>query len=147
MEKEAKFFAFDPKQKRKVFEASLVAGAGSYPATVAAGGRVFTTVGQQFFEFDPHIMRVVRGDNLPGPQTQIALGQHRSGLLIGLTSRAVYAFDPSKGKVVLTANAPAHIQCGFALTDEAVYFGSGPTLWRYLLPPLKTAARSEGSER
>jgi outer membrane protein assembly factor BamB len=68
-------------------------------------------------------------------------------LLIGLTSRAVYAFDPSKGKVVFTANAPAHIQCGFALTDEAVYFGSGPTLWRYLLPTLPLTEHQERSER
>jgi hypothetical protein len=61
--------------------------------------------------------------------------------LVGLTSRAVYAFDPTKAEVVHTAAAPVHIGCGFALTDEAVYFGSGPTLWRYWLPP----ARQEGS--
>jgi hypothetical protein len=49
--------------------------------------------------------------------------------------------------VVHTAPAPTHIQCGFALTDEAVYFGSGPTLWRYWLPPLAPAVRAEKSER
>jgi outer membrane protein assembly factor BamB len=146
-EKEAKFFAFDPKQKRKVFEAALVSGAGSYPATLAADGKVFTSVGDRLFVFDPHAMQVVRTNNLPGPQTQIALGQHRSGLLVGLTSRAVYAFDPSKGEVVHTASAPALIQCGFALNDEAVYFGSGPTLWRYQLPPLRPAARKERNEQ
>ena len=86
-------------------------------------------------------MQVVRTNTLPGAQAQISLGRHRSGLLIGLTSRAVYAFDPLKGEVVHTASAPAHIHCGFALTDEAVYFGSGPTLWRYWLPPLSTSAR------
>ncbi len=71
-EKEAKFFAFDPKQKRKVFEAALAPGAGSYPATVAADGKVFTTVGDRLFTFDPQTMQVVRTNNLPGPQTQIA---------------------------------------------------------------------------
>ena len=146
-EKEAKFFAFDPKLKRKVFEAALVPGAGSYPATEAAAGKVFTTVGDRLFEFDPQTMQVVRTNTLPGAQAQISLGQHRSGLLIGLTSRAVYAFDPSKGEVVRTASAPIPINCGFALTDDAVYFGSGPTLWRYLLPPLPPPARQEGKER
>ena len=133
-EKEAKFFAFDPKLKRKVFETALVPGAASYPATVAADGKVFTTVGNRLFGFDPQAMRVVRTNSLPGMQVQIALGRHRSGLLVGLTSGAVYAFDPVKGEVVHTAAAPTPIACGFALTDEAVYFGSGPTLSRYWLP-------------
>jgi streptogramin lyase len=146
-EKEAKFFAFDPKQKRKVFEAALVPGAGSYPATEAAVGKVFTTVGDRLFTFDPQTMQVVRTNTLPGAQAQISLGLHRSGLLIGLTSRAVYAFDPIKGEVVHTATAPTHIHCGFALTDEAVYFGAGPTLWRYTLPPLATAGQAEGGGR
>ncbi len=146
-EKEAKFFAFDPKQKRKVFEAALVPGAGSYPATEAAFGKVFTTVGDRLFTFDPQTMRVVRTNTLPGGQAQISLGRHRSGLLVGLTSRAVYAFDPMKGELVHTATAPAPIHCGFALTDEAVYFGAGPTLWRYVLPPLAAAAQGEGGGR
>ena len=62
-------------------------------------------------------------------------------MLVGLTGGAVYAVDPSKGEVVHTAPAPTHIQCGFALTDDAVYFGSGPTLWRYWLPKLEPAVR------
>ena len=135
-EKEAKFFAFDPKLKRKVFEAALVPGAGSYPATVAADGKVFTTVGSHLFTFDSQAMHVVRTNSLPGVQVEIALGRHKSGLLVGLTAGAVYAFDPLESKVAHTATAPTHIGCGFALTDEAVYFGSGPTLWRYWLGSL-----------
>lgn len=126
-----------------MFEAELVAGARSYPATLAADGKVFTTVGDRLFVFDPQAMRAVRTNSLPGAQAEISLGQHRSGLLVGLTSRAVYAVDPSKGEVVHTAPAPAHINCGFALTDEAVYFGSGPALWRYRLPALESFAPSE----
>jgi hypothetical protein len=53
----------------------------------------------------------------------------------------VYAVDGLKGEVVHVAAAPAHIRCGFALTDEAVYFGSGPTLWRYWLPRLAKGER------
>ena len=146
-EKEAKFFAFDPKLKRKVFEAALVPGAGSYPATEAAVGKVFTTIGDRLFTFDPQTMQVVRTNTLPGAQAQISLGRHRSGLLVGLTSKGVYAFEPSKGELVHTAPAPTHVHCGFALTDDAVYFGSGPTLWRYWLPPLPPPARQEGNGR
>jgi hypothetical protein len=91
-------------------------------------------------------MRVVQETNLPGHQVEIALGRHRSGLLVGLTSRTVYAFDLAKGEVVHVAESPAHIRCGFALTDEAVYFGSGPTLWRYWLPRWDAPARQERSK-
>jgi outer membrane protein assembly factor BamB len=140
-EAEARFFAFDPKQKRKVFDAAIAPGAVNYPATVAADGKVFTTAGARLFMFDPQQMQVVSTNSLPGAQAQIALGRHRSGLLIGLAGGAVYAFDPLKGEVVRTAPAPTHINCGFALTDGAVYFGSGPTLWRYLLPPLERSER------
>jgi outer membrane protein assembly factor BamB len=92
-------------------------------------------------------MQVTRTNPLPGAQTEISLGRHRSGLLVGLTGGAVYAVDPSKGEVIHTAPAPTHINCGFALTDEAVYFGSGPTLWRYWLPPLRPAALPERGGR
>jgi outer membrane protein assembly factor BamB len=145
--KEAKFFAFDPKQKRKVFEAVLVPGAANYPATMAADGKVFTTVGTQLFVFDPQAMRVVKTISLPGSHAQISLGQHRGGSLVGLTGGAVYVVDPSKGEVVHTAPAPAHVGCGFALTGDAVYFGSGPTLWRDRLPALEAFAQPERKER
>jgi len=39
VEKEAKFFAFDPKKRQKVFETALAPGARNYPATFAANGR------------------------------------------------------------------------------------------------------------
>ena len=146
VEKEAKFFAFDPKQKRKVFETALVPGAERYPAMEAAAGKVVVSVSGRLLVFDPQTMRVVQETNLPGHQVEIALGRHRSGLLVGLTSRTVYAFDLAKGEVVHVAESPAHIRCGFALTDEAVYFGSGPTLWRYWLPRWDAPARQERSK-
>ena len=66
---------------------ALVPGAASYPATAAADGKVFTTVGDRLFVFDPQTMQVVRTNSLPGAQAQISLGRHRSGLLVGLTGR------------------------------------------------------------
>ena len=135
-EQEAKFFAFDPKKKGKVFEASLVPGAVKYPATCAAQGKVFTTVGDKLLVFDPQPMKVVRTVMLPGAQLDISLGQHRSGKLVGLTAKSVYFLDADRGGVVHSAEAPVPVNCGFALVDDAVYFGSKAELWRYWLPQL-----------
>jgi len=131
VEKEAKFFAFDPKQKRKVFEQALVPGAEKYAATAAAHGKVFTTVGDKLLAFDPQSMKVVKTITLPGTQVDISLGRHRSGNLVGLASTGVYVFDPVKEELVQTASAPVPVNCGFALVDDAVYFGSRAELWRY----------------
>lgn len=133
-EKEAKFFAFDPKTKQKVFEAALVPGAQSYAATFAADGKVFTASGSKMLMLDPKTKEVTKTIALPGGQTEIALGRHASGKLVGLAGSSVYVLDPAKGEIILTEKAPVPIRCGFALTDEAVYFGSGVTLWRYRLP-------------
>jgi hypothetical protein len=38
--------------------------------------------------------------------------------------------------MIHTARAPVPVQCGFALIDDAVYFGSDAELWRYHLPAL-----------
>lgn len=134
VEKEAKFFAFDPKKKQKIFESALVPGARSYPATVAANGKVFTTVGDQLLVFNPATMTVDKTVKLPGGQTEISLDRHKSGRLIGLAGRNIYTFDPEKLEIVAQVKAPVAIRCGFALTDDAVYFGSGKELWRYRLP-------------
>ena len=134
-EKGAKFFAFDPTKKQKVFEAALVPGARSYPATVAADGKIFTTVGDQLFVFNPETMKVDKTISLPGGQAEISLGRHKSGKLVGLAGRNVYIVDTAKTEIVSQARSPVAIRCGFALSDDAVYFGSGSELWRSRLPP------------
>lgn len=131
-EKEARFFAFDPLAKARVFEATLVPGARHYPATAAAGGRVFTTVGETLLVFDPQQREVVSTRRLPGTQVDIALGYDAPRRrLVGLTSRAVYAVSVPEGIVTELGVAPKRIDCGFALDDEAVYFGCGTELWRF----------------
>ena len=137
VEKEAKFFAYDPKQKTKLFEMSLVPGAVKYPATFAIPGKVFTSVGDKLLVFDPETRKVTRTLTLPGAQLDISLGSHRSGKLVGLTAKGVYALDPDKAQIVLMANAPVPVNCGFALVDDEVYFGSKAELWRYKLPGFK----------
>jgi len=139
VEKEAKFFAFDPKRKEKVFESALVPKAGKYAATFASQGKVFTTSGNQMIVFDPQSMSAVKTLSLPGSQLDISLGENGKGRLVGLTSKGVYELDPVKMEIVSTANAPVPVNCGFALTDDAVYFGSKAELWRFVLPDLRTA--------
>jgi outer membrane protein assembly factor BamB len=133
-EKEAKFFALDPKAKRKVFETTLAPGARNYPATLAANGNVFTTAGDRLFVFDPKTMSVTKTISLPGGQVEISLGRHPRGKLVGLAGNSIYVLDAANAEITLTAKSPVPIRCGFALTDDSVYFGSGAELWRYRLP-------------
>ena len=134
VEKEAKFFAFDPKAKQKIFEAALSPGARSYPATLAAEGKVFTTIGDTLFIFDPASRRVTQTLHLPAAQLEISLGQLAGGPIVGLTTKGIYAVDPKRGELVHSAPAPVPVRCGFALSEGAVYFGSDAQLWRYHLP-------------
>jgi outer membrane protein assembly factor BamB len=134
VEKEARFFAFDPKKQARVFEAALVPGARHYAATFAANGQVFTTAGNQLLVFDPASRKVVQTVQLPGPQVDISLGQLANGKLVGLTTKGVYVLDVESGSLTHTAAAPVYVNCGFAVVDNAVYFASRATLWRYWLP-------------
>ena len=133
-EKEASFFAFDPRLKRKIFESPLVPGAAKYPATCAAGGRVFTTVRDKLLVFDPQTMKVTQTITLPGAQLDVSLGEDRSRRLVGLTTKGVYIVDPREGEVIHKAQAPVPVNCGFALVGDTVYFGSKAELWSYSLP-------------
>jgi hypothetical protein len=133
VEKEAKFFAFDPWKKEKVFETALAPGARNYPATLAAHGKVFTTAGDRMFIFDSHTMKLIRTIQLPATQVEISLGQLRDGRLVGLTTGGVYVVDAERGQVVENAPSPVPVRCGFALVDDAVYFGSNAELWRFRL--------------
>lgn len=133
-ERAAKFFAFDPNKKEKVFETALAPDARSYPATLAANGKIFTVAANHLFVVAPETHEILKGVPLPGTQVEISLGQLSDGRLIGLTANGVYLYDIERNELTTTATSPAHINCGFALLNHSVYFGSGPTLWRYDAP-------------
>lgn len=133
VEKEAHFFAFDPVLKRTVFEEALVPGARNYPATFAADGKVFTTVKNEIFVVDAASRKVLQRGKLPGSQVDISLGRVGANL-VGLTSDGIYSVGIDDGSVRTLAKAPKPVNCGFALQDRWVYFGSGTELWRYKLP-------------
>ncbi len=130
VEKEAKFFAFDPQTKRKVFETVLAPGARNYPATVAAEGRVYTTAGNQLFTVDAITWRVLATNTLPAAQVEISMGVIGSRV-VGLTTRGVYSLELPSGVLREVGIAPKRIDCGFAIEGNSVYFGSGRELWRY----------------
>lgn len=132
-EKEAVFFVFDPKLRKKVFESVLVPGAGAYPAVCIACDRVFVAAGNALHVFDPETRRVEKVIALPGSVLEISLGVWGETLLVGLTRRHVFAVDARKCEVVWSAQSPVPITCGFALTGNAAYFGSQRELWRCVL--------------
>jgi hypothetical protein len=66
--------------------------------------------------------------------------------LIGLTGKSVYIVDPDKGEMVHRAEAPVQVNCGFALVQDAVYFGSKAELWRYRLPASMVAKTDHDSQ-
>ena len=133
-EKEAYFFAFDTAKKETVFVTALEPGARSYPATLAVQGKVYTTVGDKLFAVDPVSKSVTKTLKLPGTQIEIAMGLDSEENVIGLTRRSVYVLDPRSDEILHTFDAPNKIDCGFALVNDHVYFGSGVELWRCKLP-------------
>jgi outer membrane protein assembly factor BamB len=142
-EKEAMFFAFDPQARKVRWQAALVPGAQKYPATVAAAGGVFTTAADKLLRLDPRDFTLKQTIALPGGQVDISLAAHRGGRLVGLTRKGVYVFDLVRNEIVHTAAAPVPVNCGFALVDDAVYFGAGTELWRYRLPDSFTSPRTD----
>ncbi|NUQ64315.1 MAG: hypothetical protein HUU20_17745 [Pirellulales bacterium] len=130
-EKEAMFFAFDPRKKEKTFQTALVPGAQTYPAMAAAHGRVFVAVGSTVHVVDPKNRSVVHTVALPGEQLEISLELHTDGHLYGLCSAGVYTLAPEDREARLLAKSPVPVNCGFALTETGIYFGSGVSLWRY----------------
>jgi len=54
-----------------------------------------------------------------------------------ISAKGVYSVDLASEKIISTTNAPVPVNCGFALLDDAVYFGSKAELWRYVLPSVE----------
>lgn len=134
LEREAVFFAFDPVKKKKVFEIALAPGARSYPATIATRGKVYTTAGDKLFVMDAVSKSVTKVLALTETQIAISMGLNSNGNVTGLTRKGVYVLDSESDEFIHSFEAPNKIDCGFAIVDDHVYFGSGVELWRCKLP-------------
>jgi streptogramin lyase len=132
-EKEARFFAWDSKAKKKVADLVPVAGDTAIVAMSAAEGKVFAVShpSNTLFVYDPAPQKIVHTAKITfGAAHEISLGLHKSGLLYGLAGNAVFTVDPRTYAVNKVAEYAGGISCGFALTDDAIYFGSGARLVR-----------------
>ncbi len=133
---EAKLFLWDPAARRKLFETVPVPGASAINNLIAApGGLVCGMAGETLFVFDPAKREVVERQKMPfraAIYNAVAAGP--DGRLWGLTRQGVFVIDPGTRQATLAAKAPRPITGGFALRGNAVYFISGPSVWRYHLP-------------
>ncbi len=135
-EKEARFFAWDPKAKKIAAGLVPVPGDSAIVAMAAAEGKVFAASrpSNTLFVYDPALGKIVHAATVPfGGVHEISLGLHRSGLLYGLAGRAVFTVDPRSYAIAKAGEHSGGITCGFALTGDAVYFGSGARLARFKL--------------
>lgn len=133
-EKEAYFFAWDSKAKKKVIDFVPVAGDTAIVAMAAAVGKIFAVSrpSNTLFVYDPAQQKIVHTAKIEfGAVHDISLGLHKSGLLYGLAGNAVFTVDPRTYAVNKVAEYAGGITCGFALTDDAIYFGSGARLVRW----------------
>ncbi|MCC6444220.1 MAG: hypothetical protein IT210_12300 [Armatimonadetes bacterium] len=133
-EKEARLFAWNIAEKKKVIDLTPVPGDTEIAAIACARGKVFAVSrgSNTLTVYDPKERRIVHQAKMPvGTTLDTSLGLHKNGLLYGLTGSAIYTIDPKSYKVSKVAEYPKGIHRGFALTDDALYFACGVTLVRY----------------
>jgi streptogramin lyase len=133
-ETQAHFFAWDPVAKKRVEDLAFGPETNTISAMTIAAGKVFFACAPAnvLRVYDIAQRRIIRGAMKPLQDLrEISLGIAADGRIIGLTGRAVIAIDPKTYAVTEIAASPVPISCGFALTRDAVYFGSGVHLFRY----------------
>ena len=134
IEKEARFFAWDPREKRKVLEIVPVPGDVAIVSMEAAKGKVFATsiLSNTLFVFDPSSWRIVHNERIPyGRPHEISLAKHKDGYLYGLAGNTIFKVNPETYEISKVADYPGRITCGFAVSDTGIYFGSEVRLIRY----------------
>jgi len=154
-ERQARLFAWDAARKEKVLDIVPLRGCSTIAALVAAEGKVFgvghgadririrdatgkvvrlekTGGADALFVYDPKAGRLVHEAVLPfGSLRDLSLGLHSDGLLYGLTQRTIFSINPKTYEMKAVAEYPGGIDCGFALAETGLYFGSGVHLVRY----------------
>ncbi len=136
-EKEAAFFVWDPVEKRIVRQMVAVAGDTTTPAMAVAQGKVFvvTRPSNSLSVYDIASGEMV--DHRPiehGSVVDVCLGLHTDGMLYALTNNAVIGIDPATHEVTKMASWDRGVRCGWAMSEEGIYFASGVHLIRWEWP-------------
>ena len=134
---EAKIFLWDPAKRQKLWEAVPQGGAGSVTdLTTAPNGLVYGIAGRVMFVFDPQAREIRERRALPfsgAIYNSVDLGP--DGRLWGLASTGIFTIDPATNDIALVARSPEPITAGFAIDDQAIYYVSGTSVWRYVMAP------------
>jgi hypothetical protein len=136
---DARLFIWNPKTQTKEFDIVPVPGAPRITDLITApNGRIYGIAGNlhvtsaTLFVFDPETRKIVGREKLPFSSpiyNSVASGQ--DGRIWGLAEEGIFAIDTRSNKAEIVARPPVKITGGFAMRDGAIYFISGPTIYRY----------------
>lgn len=133
IEKEARIFAWDPVEKRKILDLVPVKGDSSISSMTVFDGSVFAVSipSNTLFRFDHDDCALKVIQNLPRAVPDLCL-MRKGERMYGLTGSSVFEFEPASEKVKILGNYGGPINAGFALNDSGLYFGSGAHFIRYI---------------
>lgn len=130
---EAKFFVFDPRQKKLAAELVPYPKSEYIRSMAIVGSRVYgISNGDDLFVFDIEKKEIVHQSSLGvGSVLDVSLGAWKDGKLYGVASKKIFCLDPDTYAVTILAEYPRPIRCGFAIDDHGIYFGEKAELVRY----------------
>lgn len=133
IEKQARIFAWDPVEKRKILDLVPVKGDSSISSMTIFDGSVFAVSipSNTLFRFDHDDCALKVIQNLPRRVPDLCLTR-KGDRMYGLTGSSVFELEPASEKVKILGNYGDPINAGFALNDSGLYFGSGAYLIRYI---------------
>ena len=133
IEKQARIFAWDPVEKRKILDLVPVKGDSSISSMTIFDGSVFAVSipSNTLFRFDHDDCALKVIQNLPRRVPDLCLTR-KGDRMYGLTGSSVFELEPASEKVKILGNYGDPINAGFALNDSGLYFGSGAHLIRYI---------------
>lgn len=131
---EAHFYVWDPVKKLKTLDIVPVRGDTGVISMCIAAGKVFIFTGGSgtLSVFDIAASKIVHQTPATlGRPLEISLQTRDDGLIYGLCGAGVFTVDPKSYAIKLIAKSPVPVNCGWAMTDTGIYFGSAVHLWRY----------------
>lgn len=133
IEKEARFFAFDPAAKKLVRDIVPVPGSAYIRALCQVGRRLYGIAGgDTLFVYDIDAAEVVHAGSLGvGSVLDCALRLWTDGKLYAVASKKIVRIDPATYAVEVLAEYPETIRCGMAIDGRGIYFGVRAELVRY----------------